>query len=184
MKRKMFLATVMSIVLALGMLGQAVAAKGSTYTLGGLSNGGIVMQPVPVPGDEGGVTGLCTYSSIVSSFYTITCANGIKYKEYGDGYTALDSRSVILNNVQEKRKVSLLKDYIDHLEYDMKVYTDGLNRLKIEVNKTYITWGNIVDYSKREDSVGEDARYLMDWWEHMEKGTLETINEILDRREP
>lgn len=165
MKRKMFMSIVMSIVLALGVLGQAVAAKVITPS---------PYEPAPVsgltaqlPGVKGGVPYMCNYSSPDRANFTITCAQDINYSP--NGFYAIGRRSVDLNVFEVDKYVlsELLLD-IDELALDYKDYLRELDELLKYLNRTTLTWDELNNYCKERNSIGFHAQYIRMKWEFLE----------------
>lgn len=177
MKSKMFMATIMSIVLALGLLVQAVAAEENTHSPYMMSSS---------PGVNGGVPKMCTYSSLDrTSFYTITCAKEVSYSSYNVGvrqFYANDFRTINLNNILSgyivdvtdlRRDIDLLEAVYNKYVQDKRILMKSLN------NETKLTWSELKHVATRPDSIGKQAEEVIIGWIKVE-GLLENANDTID----
>lgn len=171
MKRKMFMSIVMSIVLALGVLGQAVAANGMVSSQNRIATGGIVGQPLP--GVKGGVPYMCTYSSPDRANFTFTCAQDINYSPYG--FYAIDKRTFDLNIFEDKLTLRYLRTDIDNLVIYYQNYLRELGLLLEELNRTSLTWNELQFYAKNANIIGSYAQHALIQWEYVEE-QIEYIN--------
>lgn len=175
MKRKMFMAAVMSIVLALGMLGQAVAAKvitPSPYEPAPASS--LVLPPFPV--HKGGVPNLCSYSSFIPNYYTIRCATDIEFSS--SGFYVTGSR--ILNlNLYDKIDTDDLVVLIDYFAKTYSYYRDELDKFLRNWNLTDVTWDELNNYALTRTQIGSDAGKVITEWEFV-KSDLGDVNFFID----
>ncbi|WP_027085716.1 hypothetical protein [Cohnella panacarvi] len=175
MRRNMFISIVMSIVLALGVLGQAVAANGIVYSRNKIASGGIIGQPLP--GVKGGVPYMCSYSSPNQTFFTITCAQDINYSPYG--FYAIDKRTFDLNIFEDKLTLRYLREDIDNLVSMYQNYLRELSLLLEELNRASLTWNELKYYARNADIVGSYAKLALINWQYLE-GQIEYINNEID----
>lgn len=166
MKRKMFMSIVMSIVLVLGLLGQAVAADGIP------SKG--PKDSIIDPTVSGGVQGMCTYSSAFALLkFTFTCAADINYDQ--NGFTATGSRSIIRYAIHDKSTIESLRNSIDWLELEYYEYRQSLSYLWYSTNNWSLSWDDIKNYAKRTDGIGIAAVQVISNW-----GEVDDIFKIIN----
>lgn len=178
MKRKVLMATVMSIVMALGMLGQAVAAEGITTAQ---ASGGFIGSPLEEI--KGGQPYLCTYSSSnLRTKFTFTCAQGIKYSPTM-GFIPENSRTLELNIFEDKANkthINILRSDIHYIDLSYGWYLEALVELLEVVNKPTLTWAEIQNYSNGIEVIpAEKAKKVIGEWRFLEK-QLGVVNKYIN----
>ena len=175
MRRKKFMATVLSIVLAWGLLGQAASAKViAPSPFEPAPDSLLTFHPVPV-GDKGGVPNLCSYSSIISIYYTFRCATDIEYSP--SGFKVTESRSFNLNLY--KNDIYKLRSYIDEFAKNFSYYRAELDQFLKDWNMTSVTWDELNNYAMTRSKIGSDASKVLTEWRFLE-ADLEEINFYID----
>ncbi|WP_027086202.1 hypothetical protein [Cohnella panacarvi] len=164
MKRKMFMSFVMIIIMALGLLGQAVAAKDFAFSRIGPDANASIYQPPS--GISGGVPGMCYYYNSNYTDVIFHCAQTIQY--HPNGFIAIGSRTFELK-VFDKNCIDL-RDKIDRLATIYKIYRSDLARSLNEMNKTYLTWDELINYGKQRDLIGLHASAVITEWTYAQKG--------------
>lgn len=175
MKQKMFMATIMIIVLALGLLGQAASAKAITTSPYEPAPAGRVIVH-PFPGVTGGVPNLCSYSSIIANYYTFKCATDVDYSP--SGFHATGSRTFYLN-LYEDIDLTDLRSYIDNFAKTYSYYRAALDKFLKDWNMSSVTWDDLNNYANTRSKIGSDASQVLTEWKFVESD-LEDINHFID----
>ncbi|WP_027084514.1 hypothetical protein [Cohnella panacarvi] len=178
MKRKVFMVTVMSIVIALGMFGQAVAAEGTRTAQTSSGFIGTTFEEI-----KGGQPYLCTYSSSnLRTKYTFTCAQGIKYSPTM-GFIPQNSRTLELNIFEDKANkthINVLRSDIHYVDLSYGWYLEALVDLLEHVNKPTLTWAEIQNYSNGIDATSaEKAKKVIGEWGFLQI-QLQVVNEYIN----
>ncbi|WP_027086863.1 hypothetical protein [Cohnella panacarvi] len=173
MKRKMFMSFVMIIIMALGLLGQAVAAKDFAFSqIGNGANTSILQPP---SGVLGGAPGMCSYSSSNYKDVTFRCALDVQYYPYG--FFAIGSRSFDLK-ILDENCIELRREVDRHTRL-YKVYRSGLDGFLDEINRTYVTWDELIEYGKQNGRIGLYSRTVISDWKLVQY-SLQYINTLID----
>ncbi|WP_027085715.1 hypothetical protein [Cohnella panacarvi] len=157
MNRKVLMSSVLLIVLVLGVLGQAVAAKVITPS---------PYEPAPArsfadkpfPGVKGGVPNVCSYSGFIAKYYTFKCATEIEYSPSGLHATGIRSFTL---NIRESLDYTELREYIDEFAKNYSYYRAVLDKFLKDWNRTSVTWDELNNYSKYRSQMGFDAALIV-----------------------
>jgi hypothetical protein len=141
MKRKMITSTVIIIALVLGSLGQTVAAYGP-------------FGPIkPLVTIKGGVPGVCSYTQI-NYYFFIECFQSTYYDPKGfiGGSSVVTKFS--LNVLSDRQLINKYRGQIDHLEVLNDRFRVDFVWLKYYLNKTSISYEEIVHLKDDPDNIG------------------------------